>query len=248
MCILVCNLTLQIQMRPFFSYFGSRWSISRHYFEPNKLAVIEPFAGSAGYSTRWGVDKVILIDKSPDVCAVWDFLINATSADIDNLPDAPESVKCLDGLPLGAKNLILFWTNKARATLPTSFSPWYFKYRSTPQCLVWNECVKTRIKAQVPKIKNWEIYCTDYTTVKDFVDSNIHVHIDPPFAREGYKYAHSEINYEALSAFCQSLNGFHSVGVCENAEATWLPFQPVSVMKKAVKSSTSIEGYYYRTF
>jgi hypothetical protein len=37
-------------LRPFFSYYGAKWGLGRHYSAPAHWTVVEPFAGSAGYS------------------------------------------------------------------------------------------------------------------------------------------------------------------------------------------------------
>jgi hypothetical protein len=39
-------------VRPFFSFFGSKWRVAPHYPAPERDLIIEPFAGSAGYSLR----------------------------------------------------------------------------------------------------------------------------------------------------------------------------------------------------
>lgn len=41
----------------FFSYFGGKYMRSTHYPSPNYDIVIEPFAGAAGYSTRYMLGK-----------------------------------------------------------------------------------------------------------------------------------------------------------------------------------------------
>ncbi|MDB5490460.1 MAG: hypothetical protein JWO78_309 [Micavibrio sp.] len=73
-------------MKPFFSYFGSKYKLANKYGAPRYETVIEPFAGSAAYSVYWEPKNVILIDKSPVIVSIWNYLINATENQIMDLP------------------------------------------------------------------------------------------------------------------------------------------------------------------
>ena len=72
-------------MRPFFSFFGSKWRVANYYPAPKHTIIIEPFAGSAGYSLRYPNHQVRLYDADPIICGVWDYLIHVS----------PEKVPCL---------------------------------------------------------------------------------------------------------------------------------------------------------
>ena len=52
------------ELKPFFSYFGGKWRTAKHYPGPSRDLIIEPFAGSAGYSVRHPHKAVILNDLS----------------------------------------------------------------------------------------------------------------------------------------------------------------------------------------
>lgn len=71
-----------------FSYFGSKHRLARRYPEPDYDTIVEPFAGSAGYSfygTRWR-KRVYLYDVDENVVEVWRYLIEASADDIMSLP------------------------------------------------------------------------------------------------------------------------------------------------------------------
>lgn len=208
-------------MKPFFSYYGAKFTASGKMQSPRFDTVIEPFAGSAAYSVRWEARDVILIDKSEDICILWDFLIHASEREIADLPDSLENNEELIHLPDGPRQLLGFWVSKGRAEKSRTLSPWYFQYRNAKACRVWGPAVKERIARQLQGIRNWKIVMGCY---KDAPDINAHWHIDPPYNNSaGSRYPHSEIDYIELSEWTMSRKGF--VQVCENEGADWLPFK-----------------------
>ena len=211
-------------MRPFFSYYGSKWIAARNMCKPQRDIVIEPFAGSAAYSVRWwGRRKSILVDISEDICTLWDYLINATDREIMALPDRLDSADELTAMPDGPRQLVGFWVSKGRAEVSNTLSPWYFRYRNAHDCRVWGPAVKHRISKQLPMIRAWEIHHGSFETAPDI---DAHWHIDPPYnSGAGQRYPHSEINYNALADWVRTRRGF--IQVCENEGATWLPFSPL---------------------
>jgi site-specific DNA-adenine methylase len=88
-------------MRPFFSFFGSKWRVAPHYPKPTHNTIIEPFAGSAGYTLRYPNRNVRLYDADPIICGVWDFLLRAASEEIRRLPLVFSHIDELHGLPGG---------------------------------------------------------------------------------------------------------------------------------------------------
>ena len=64
-------------LRPFFGYYGGKWrDTPRLYPPPEHNTIVEPFAGSAGYSLRFPrTPRVILYEKDPIVAGVWQYLI-----------------------------------------------------------------------------------------------------------------------------------------------------------------------------
>ena len=210
-------------LRPFFSYYGAKWTGAKHYGAPRREVVIEPFAGSACYSTRWASSRVRLYDVSLDICDLWDFLIHSSESDILDIPDSFEDIGEILSLPRGAQLLVRFWVAKGRAEPSNVISPWYFKWRSDHSCRVWGAAVKRRIVEQKPFIKNWTIDQCSWEKIP-LIDA--HWHVDPPYNNApGKRYPNSDVDFELLSDWCRNLPG--AVDVCENEGADWLPFSPL---------------------
>lgn len=215
-------------MRPFFPFYGSKWRTAKYYPIPRYSTVIEPFAGSAGYSTYYGPENVILVDKDPIIAGVWRYLIGATEAEIESLPDVEpgEDVRSL-GLPPEAAWLIGFWLNRGSATPKrrrTAYSSRNDKYQ-----LNWGERAKERIISQLPKIRHWEVYEQDYREI-DYPGSATWF-IDPPYEVKGRYYRHREIDYRHLCVW--SLTSWGQVIACENEGASWLPFWKLQTIKSS---------------
>lgn len=209
--------------RPFFSYYGSKWTGARHYGPPRRDLVIEPFAGSACYSTRWMCRRVRLYDVSPDICDLWSWLIGCSIEDIQRIPDSFEDYAEVAALPRGPQLLVRFWIAKGCARPAAVLSPWYFQYRRSSDCKVWGPAVMRRIIEQKPLLDGWSIECRPWWEVPV---EDAHWHIDPPYNNPaGSYYPHSCMDFAALADWCRSLPG--AVDVCENVGATWLPFSPL---------------------
>lgn len=210
-------------MRPFFSYYGAKYTAAKHLGPPRHPVVVEPFAGSACYSTRWDVPVARLYDVSPDICALWDFLIKCSDRDIARIPDAFEHMDQVFGLPIGAQMLCRFWVAKGRAEPTGVLSPWYFEWRNSTDCRVWGPAVKDRIIRQKPMIAKWRIEQSSWVDIPLQV---AHWHVDPPYNNaSGARYPHSRIDFEALASWCMTLPGH--VDVCENVGAQWMDFEPL---------------------
>lgn len=210
-------------MRPFFSYYGAKFTVAKYAGAPRHDLVIEPFCGSAAYSTRWSPRKVKLYDLSPDICDLWDWLIHASETDVRAIPDTFENFEEIERLTRGASLLTRFWVSKGRAEPSGTLSPWYFQYRNSHDCRVWGPAVKARIIEQKPMISAWTIDNLPYQQVPL---QSAHWHIDPPYNNSaGSRYPFSGINYQHLASWSRSLPG--TIDVFENDGANWLPFSPL---------------------
>lgn len=208
-------------MRPFFSYYGAKYTTAAYLGRPRRDLVVEPFAGSASYSTRWNVRRAKLYDVSPDICDLWDFLINSSRLDIEALPDAFEDIEQVLSLPRGPQLLVRFWIAKGRAEPSGALSPWYFQWRNASDCRVWSAKVKQRIIAQKPSIADWTIDQCSWDRIP-LVEA--HWHVDPPYNNApGSRYPYSDVDFEALGQWCRDLPG--AVDVCENLGADWMDFE-----------------------
>lgn len=210
-------------MRPFFSYYGAKYTVAKYAGPPRRHLVIEPFCGGAGYSTRYSVRHAKLYDISPDICALWDWLIHCSDADILAIPDYFESYDQVRSLHPNASLLVRFWVAKGRAEPSGTLSPWYFQYRNAQNCRVWGPAVKKRILVQKPFISEWKVDCRSY---KDIKRESGHWHVDAPYDNHaGRRYPFSSIDYAHLAEWCRQLPG--AADVFENEGAKWLPFQPL---------------------
>lgn len=211
------------KMRPFFSYYGAKYTAAKHAGAPRRDLVIEPFAGSACYATRYAPHRVALYDVSENVCLLWDWLINCSEFDVQVIPDSFNSFDEVERLTPGANLLVRFWVSKGRAEASGTLSPWYFKYRDDGDCRVWGPAVKARIIKQKPYIVDWTCDNLPYWKVPI---REAHWHVDPPYSTNaGSRYPHSNVNYAHLASWCRSLPG--AVDVFENQGAAWLNFSPL---------------------
>ena len=108
--------------------------MAARYGPPQRRHVVEPFAGSAGYSCFWEPRQVTLIEKDERVYGLWRYLSKASPREIMRLPS---QVSHLDDLPRGvceeAKALIGFWLNTARApVLAVERSKWSRRPQRAP--------------------------------------------------------------------------------------------------------------------
>jgi len=216
-------------LRPFFSYFGSKWRLSGQMPEPSRLTIIEPFAGAAGYSLRHHQHHLVkLYDLDPVICSIWSYLIQAPESEILALPDFTGSVDDLQ-VCQEAKHLIGFWLNKGCTVPKKTMSAWGRNpvHKAKP-CNFWGPGVRQRIASQQKYIRHWTI---DQSSYADIPKVEATWHVDPPYQNQGkhYRCSAKNIDFAQLGKWCKSLPG--QVMVCEQAGADWLPFQDLANAK-----------------
>lgn len=209
-------------MKPFFTYTGGKYRLAPKYPAPAHDTIVEPFAGSAGYSLRHHERDVVLVDMDPDVVLLWEYLIAASPADVLGLPlydGTWGSTDDLTSLSEGERMLIRGWLNKG--TFGKRPSAWMRSGEFDTQ--FWGESIRNRIAKQVPLIKHWKVFQASY---EDIPDAEVTWFVDPPYEVAGmtYGYGSDAIDFPALGEWCRSRSG--QVIVCENDGATWLPFRP----------------------
>ena len=224
-------------MRPLFPFYGSKWRDARRYGAPSGH-VIEPFAGSAGYSTYWEPERVTLIDADPILVGVWDYLIGASATDILKLPDVEvgEDVRSL-GLAEEAAWLIGFWLNRGSATPKRTRTA--YSARTERQQLVWGERARQRIAADVHKVNDWKVRLGDWRDAP--TDREATYFIDPPYVDKGRHYRYSKVDYAWLAKWAKVLPGRRIV--CEQQGATWMPFEPLASIKSSNGVSHEVVWY-----
>jgi len=223
------------RLRPFFSYYGSKWRLAPRYPPPVYDTIIEPFAGSACYSLTYPERRVRLFDKSEHVVATWRYLIGASEAEIRALPDiGPETL--IDDLPVPqeAKWLIGWWANSAKTAPAKRASAWVRQEDQSP-ANSWGPALRERIASQQHAIRHWTITQGDYRVAGD---AEATWFVDPPYqgkAGKGYTHGSDVLDFDALGEWCKTRPG--QVIVCEDVGADWLPFAPWMQTKGARKQS-----------
>lgn len=232
--------------RPFFGFYGGKWRDARKYYpEPVHDTIIEPFAGSAGYSMRYLSKKIILCEIDPTLAEVWRYLIQVTPKEILAIPDVPADGTVNDlKVTQEAKWLVGLWLNRAVSSPRKMPSKW-MRDGIRPGSF-WGERVRKTIASQVDLIRHWKVHNCSYTDCPDI--DNATWFIDPPYQNAGrhYRFGSELINYEKLAAWCQSRQG--QVVVCENAGAKWLPFRTLADVKTTRRRRLSKEVFWLNSF
>lgn len=228
-------------MKPFFSYFGSKYRLAKHYPAPLAgVPVVEPFAGSAAYSVYYDAPEVILYDANPVICGIWDYLIRASVRDISGLPD--KIIEHVDeaSAPQEAKALIGFWLAKARGAPATRAGPWSKNFYSETNANVWGPAVKARIARQLPNIRAWRVINAAYHTAPAIRATWF---IDLPYVTTARNtYVFKDINYAEVAAFSLDRQGL--VINCDDISARYLAFRPFKETQGVLKKS--YEAVYIR--
>lgn len=205
---------------PFFTFYGGKWRSAPHYPPPVFNTIVEPFAGSAGFSVRYPQCGVTLVDADAAIVETWRYLIRVSPAEILRLPDVFNG-QTVDDLSVApeARLLIGWWLNKGASTPCKTPSAWM--RLGTHATSYWGESIRNRIASQVEQIRHWKVVQGTYA---DAPPSRATWFIDPPYEKAGrhYRCGSNAIDYGALGEWCRSRDG--QVIVCENEGAAWLPF------------------------
>lgn len=211
-----------MKLRQFFPYYGAKWKLSCWYPEPKYKHIIEPFAGSAGYSTRYSDRKVTLVDANEQVAGTWQYLIKATPEEIRRLPIKIEHVGELMGCHQEARWLIGWWLGRARMRPGLRPSAWMKtgQYHNR----FWGESVRDRIAAQVDHIKHWKAVQGDVLKVT-WKPQTATWFIDPPYENGGKHYRNHSVDRNLLKIWVLNRRG--QTIVCGSKGENWLPFKPL---------------------
>ncbi len=210
-------------MRPFFSFYGGKWRAAPLYPAPTHDTIVEPFAGSAGYSMRHAYRNVVLVEKDERIAGIWMYLTRVSEAEIRQLPDVRDHTDELDVCE-EARNLIGFWLNRGASSPRPRPGSWM--RQGTHARSFWGPVARERIASQLHRIRHWRIICGDYTAAPDVPATWF---IDPPYQLAGRHYRCHAVNYAHLGGWCRARPG--QVIACENVGAQWLPFRPLAEVK-----------------
>ena len=216
-------------LRPFFTYFGGKWRAAPKYPPPIYDTIVEPFAGSAGYSLRYPERKIILVEKSPAIAGIWRYLIGASEKDILSLPllEPGQSTDTLD-VCQEARWLIGMWVSAGSGAPKKTLTEWAQRDPSHHKMCVWGKPVRARLASQIHTIRHWRIIEGDYSAAPDTAATWF---IDPPYEGMGKHYpcGSDEIDFASLGDWCRARRG--QVLVCEAQGANRLPFPDFGTFK-----------------
>lgn len=226
----------------FFPYAGGKLRLSDRYPRPRFEKIIEPFAGSAGYSTRYPMLKIELYDLDPVIYGVWHYLIHVKEKEFLKLP-TPDGMYWIDDLKIcqEAKWFIGFWCNM-NCSRPVQrphkmMLEKHYRYRT----VFWGKFVKEKLATQLEWIRHWKVFNKDFCNVANEVATWF---IDPPYQYRNIYRLHN-VDFKAIAKWSKQRRG--QIIVCESGGANWLPFKHLANTSSNIrKNSLSSEVMWYR--
>jgi hypothetical protein len=204
------------------------------YPHPRFDTVIEPFAGGAGYALRHWRKRVILIERSPDVCGAWRMILERGPDAIRSLPlfDLDTDVRTL-GLDEDEQRLIGFWLNSGTARPCNQFCSWAKQrersIKGSSASMFWSTRTRERLaRMSELLITRWSIIEGDYDAAPD---EEATWFVDPPYQGDlgDHYWGKNELDYPRLAEWCRSRRG--QVIVCERHGADWMPFERLGTVR-----------------
>lgn len=226
-------------LRPFFSFYGSKWRMAHRYPYPLHETIVEPFAGSAGYAGRYHDRNIILVDADPVIAGLWAYLIHVSSSEIRSLPTAIDHIDDVHAC-VEAKWLIGFWLARGTEYPRRTPSAWMRQGRAEGRWLssFWCDAVRDRIAAQVEHIRHWRVLEGGYVISPRLIATWF---IDPPYIAKGRAYRAKLRDHQGLGLWCRARTG--QIIVCEQEGAEWLPFQTLNATSPSTRG-VSHEVYF----
>jgi hypothetical protein len=228
------------QVQPFWNYYGGKFRAAPRYPAPRFPAVVEPFAGAAGYSLRYPDRAVTLVEKYPVVAEMWRYLIAVSPDEVRRIPEVEHVDELPAWVPPGARALVGFTLTTAAASPRKSLTSGLRKLRMMGRRYGgWYAERRERVACQVERIRHWRVIEGDYTSAPNIEATWF---IDPPYQFAGSHYVHKlqPTEYTQLAEWCRARRG--QVMVCENVGATWLPFSPFLGSKSGPRTGYSQEA------
>jgi len=204
-----------------FDYYGSKNALARHYQYPQYDVIVEPFAGSAGYSLyhleRNKKLTEVLIEKSDKVFEAWSWLKQATVDDVLNYKIPKQGEKTTDFFAMAS--------SASNAFLGSSYMT------MSARMAVRMEMEMRRIARLIPLMPRITVIHGDYREASDIEATWF---FDPPYQSvrntiRGMGYDKGcrscDMDFVALREYVLSRKG--QVIVCEQQGADWMNFRPL---------------------
>lgn len=231
------------KIAPFFSYFGSKYRAAAKLPAPTHETIVEPFAGSAGYSLNYPDHQVILCDADSRIIRVWKWLISAPSDEIAALPVLTKGTRIADlGFdPTSPQALFLGWHAARCTTAPRPTVNAYAAQYHAGSRHVWE-----RIARDVEHIRHWIAYHCPYAQLEAALGYEFHAtwFVDPPYRDQGKQYKKSSIDFDDLGAWCLERKGQLIVTEGEG-HGDWLPFVPYTRGVDAHRTGTKTRDFVF---
>jgi hypothetical protein len=217
-----------------FSYYGGKSKLAHRYPAPTEDLIIEPFAGAASYALLHGAERDVWInDLDPITYSIWQFLTSDDALDwvkqyvpVTVALGARVSEMLPADAPAGMHALL-----RAEANHGTQGSRGVRDVVTGLGQKGWTR-LHDRMDWVIPRVAHWHVTNTDYAEILDMTATWF---IDPPYDNAaGLAYRTPFVSFDALADWTVNRSG--QVIVCENAGATWLPFEPLTNTRLGVKS------------
>ncbi len=221
-----------------FFYFGRKARAAKTYPAPEYPIVIEPFAGSMGYSLKWRPKQAIGIERDVVVHDLWHRLMNMTEQEMRSFPTPVLGERTYDR-----------WVMQGSASNANARCNW----RTVNQFMITHfEQQRAMALTHLNYAKTSVLYSLgDYRQAPDIEATWF---IDPPYegVLRGYRHGPDLIDFTELAEWCLSRRG--QVIICEGPSGSWLPFQhhgttrgPATFTKDGVMVSDNVEHVLTRT-
>lgn len=212
---------------PLFKCFGSKWTSSKLLPPPTGKIIVEPFAGSAGYSMRHCEHEVVLYEANLHLRTLWKWLIEDASEQAVrevpiNIPQGTD-IRTL-GLSNGQALLLKNWQRTNNIGNLWTTSSWGHLPGQ------WTANTRARVAEEVALVKHWSISAevdglSAFTLHKG---QKFTFMIDPPY-QYNYKYSSEPLDYSLLGYLVQGVEGqvLALEGLCTKTGAMpeYLPFE-----------------------
>jgi hypothetical protein len=194
-----------------FPYFGRKVKVAAYYGAPRYPLVIEPFAGSIGYSEYWQPAQVVALEKDERVVALWHRMLA-----LQHVPPPPTVGSATDDLLVKLCSYSEHALTSGTMTVTSRMvRDWRYVHLRAMRLQAWaGQAVLYRLGsfAEAP-------------------DTEATWFIDPPYQfanRRGYREGAARMDYDQLAVWVQTRRG--QVIVAEQFGATWLPFRPFAAI------------------